>query len=158
MSVTTIAISMMSLPFLIAVPFLYLVRLRDRRAELEAGRRPHHSENCGGAFGGKRQLAPFVRLSLYDDFLVISFARQWVLRYTDIESVRLVGTCSPRVVRIRHCRQDLPPGLELWSRDGARLIERIEARRRATQSVVPPRSESEAQAAAGTTETLAAVA
>jgi len=127
--VIDIAIAFMVLPLLAFVPLLVWTRQRDVRDALEDGRQPLHQEVCGGAFGKTRRSSPFVRVALYDEFLVIGYSRRLVLRYEEIEHVHLDGTRWPRAVRLQHRRQDLPAEIAIWSTDCRALEEAISAQR-----------------------------
>ncbi|MGD2063184.1 MAG: hypothetical protein PVF51_06330 [Nitrospirota bacterium] len=128
-TVTDVAIALMILPWAVLVPLAYRIRHRDVRHEMEADREPLHQEVCGGAFGKARRSSPFVRIALYDDFLVIAYSRRIVLRYDEIEHVHLDGTRWPRAVRLRHHRDDLPEEIAIWSMDCRVLEEKIAAQR-----------------------------
>jgi hypothetical protein len=128
-TVTAVAIALMIVPLAVFLPFVYRVRQREVRDALEEGREPLYQEVCGGAFGEVRRSAPFVRVALYDDFLVIGYSRRIVLRYAEIAHVHLDGTRCPRAVRLHHHRHDLPEEIALWSTDCRLLEEKIVAQR-----------------------------
>jgi len=127
--VIDIAIAFMVLPLLTFVPLLVRTRQRNVRDAQELGREPVHQEVCGGAFGKTQRSSPFVRVALYDEFLVIGYSRRLVLRYEEIEHVHLDGTRWPRAVRLQHHRQDLPAEIAIWSTDCRALEEAIRAQR-----------------------------
>jgi hypothetical protein len=129
-TVTDVAIALMILPWAVFVPMLYRLWQRRVRDALEDGRDPLYEEVCGGAFGKSRRSSPFVRVALYEDFLVIAYSRRIVLRYDEIEHVHLDGTRAPRAVRLHHHRRDLPEGIAIWSTD-CRLLEETLAAQRA---------------------------
>jgi hypothetical protein len=135
-TVTDIAVACMVLPWLVLVPLLVRTRQRDVRDALEDGRQPLYQEVCGGAFGKTQRSSPFVRVALYDEFLVIGYSRRLILRYQEIESVSVDGARSPRAVRLHHHRRDLPAEVAIWSPDCYGLHERIEAQRRAAIDLV----------------------
>jgi len=130
-TVIDIAVACMVLPWLVFVPLLVRTRQRDVRDGLEDGREPLYQEVCGGAFGKAQRSSPFVRVALYDEFLVIGYSRRLILRYQEIESVSVHGARSPRAVRLHHRRRDLPAEVAIWSPDCYALQQRIETQRRA---------------------------
>jgi len=129
MEVIDIAIAFMVLPLLAFVLLLVRTRQRNVRDAQEQGREPLYQEMCGGAFGKTQRSSPFVRVALYDEFLVIGYSRRLVLRYEDIEHVHLNGTRWPRAVRLQHRRDDLPEEIAIWSTDCRALEEIITAQR-----------------------------
>jgi len=129
-AVTDVAIALMILPWAAVVALVYRVRQRGVRDALEDGREPLYQEVCGGAFGKVRRSSPFVRIALYDEFLVIGYSRRLILRYDEIESLSVDGARSPRAVRLHHDRHDLPAEVAIWSPDCYALHERIAAQRR----------------------------
>ena len=128
-ALTDVAIALLILPWMVFLPFAYRVWQRGLRDPLEAGLEPLHQEVCGGAFGRIRRSAPFVRVALYDDFVVIAYSRRIVLHYGEIEHVHLDGTRAPRAVRLVHHRNDLPEEIAIWSMDCHLLEEKITAQR-----------------------------
>ena len=129
-TVTDVAIALIILPWAVFLPFAYRIRQREVRDPLEVGREPLYQEVCGGALGTKRRSAPFVRVALYEDVMVIAYSRRIVLRYEEIAHVQLDGTRAPRAVRVDHHRHDLPEEIAIWSTD-CRLLEAEIAARRA---------------------------
>lgn len=132
-AVTDVAIALMILPWVAAAFLFFRIRQRGVQDALEDGRKPLYQEVCGGAFGRVHRSSPFVRIALYDEFLVIGYSRRLVLRYDEIESLSVDGARSPRAVRLHHHRHDLPAEVVIWSPDCYALHERIAARRGAAR-------------------------
>jgi hypothetical protein len=128
-TVSDVATALMVLPWAVFLPFAYRIRQREVRDARENGREPLHQEVCGGAFGKVRRSSPFVRVALYDDFLVIAYSRRIALRYAEIAHVHLDGERVPRAVCLQHHRGDLPAEIALWSSDCRRLAEKIVTQR-----------------------------
>jgi hypothetical protein len=128
-TVTDVAIVLMILPWAVFLPLAYRIRQRTVRDPLEAGREPLYQEMCGGAFGTARRRSPFVRIALYDDFLVIGYSRRIVLRYAEIEHLYVNGERWPRAVHLHHHRRDLPDRIAIWSTDCRALEEAIAQQR-----------------------------
>lgn len=71
--------------------FAFIILLSIRKSEREKGLTPLYSERCGGRFGFVQATFPFVRLSLYDDFLVLSCYGKIIIEYARIRELRDVG-------------------------------------------------------------------
>lgn len=69
--------------------FSLTIILSAKRDEREKGKKPIYSERCGGRFGLIGFSIPFVRLTLYQDFLVLSCWTRIVIEYDQIR--RLEG-------------------------------------------------------------------
>lgn len=90
---------------------------RDRRADVESGETPSHSEICGARIDQQNWSMPFVRLTLYPTFAVISYAKKIVLPYDTIDRVEMVGGILGRGVRLYHHQAATPEQLIIWSSD-----------------------------------------
>ena len=101
----------------VAITFEVLTDRRDRKAEIEAGETPLHDEICGARIDLKNWTMPFVRLTLYPKFAVISYAQKIVLPYGAIDSVAIEKVIAGRGVRIRHHHPGVPERLIIWSTD-----------------------------------------
>ena len=65
--------------------FTLTMVLSSQRDEREKGCTPIYSERCGGRFGLINFTVPFVRLALYEDFMVISC---WTRRTIEYKNIR----------------------------------------------------------------------
>lgn len=74
---------------LIGGAFTLMMVLSAKRDEREKSKTPIYSERCGGRFGLISVTMPFVRLALYQDFVVISCWTRIVIEYDQIR--RLEG-------------------------------------------------------------------
>lgn len=72
--------------FIIGIGFFIGIIIYSRvKADQEEGLIPIYSNQCGGQFGLFRATFPFVRLTLYDDFLVIKyFPKTLIIKYDNI--------------------------------------------------------------------------
>jgi hypothetical protein len=100
---------------------------RDRRADVESGLQSLHNEICGARIGEKNWSMPFVRLTLYPAFCLISYAQKIVLPYTAIDAVRVERTLLGRGVRIVHHLDGAPERLIIWSSDVDALHRKLAA-------------------------------
>jgi hypothetical protein len=62
----------------VAITFEILTNRRDRKAEIEEGATPLHNEICGARIDLKNWSMPFVRLTLYPRFALLSNANKIV--------------------------------------------------------------------------------
>jgi hypothetical protein len=87
------------IPVVVGCTLVLLIR-SAMKLDIEKGRTPVYHERCGGRFGmpasGETGLFshgfftfPFVRLSMYEDFVVISYSVQIVLAYSEIDNVEV---------------------------------------------------------------------
>jgi hypothetical protein len=99
----------------VGITFEVLTDRRDRKAEIEEDATPLHNEICGARIDLKNWSVPFVRLTLYPKFAVLSYAKTIVLPYEAIDSVTVERGIVGRGVRIRHHQPDAPERLIIWS-------------------------------------------
>ena len=104
--------------------FVLLLIKRSTKMEIEKGLIPLFTAKCGGQFGGFSFSPPFVRLALYDDFLVISYAEKIVLRYEKIESMTLSKVLLYTLLEIHH-RDTAPPLITLSFFSGAEKVKEL---------------------------------
>jgi len=65
-----------------------LFLLSKKRLPEELGLTPLHTEACSGIIGMLSMRGPFIRVSIYREFLVISWSKKLLLRWSDIEDIR----------------------------------------------------------------------
>ncbi|WP_027360724.1 hypothetical protein [Desulforegula conservatrix] len=86
------------------------------KADCEVGKTPIFQEQCGGRFDGINLSAPFVRHSLYDDFMLLAYGNaKIVLHYTEIVEVSLEKHILSKGISISHNRKDLSQSIIVWS-------------------------------------------
>ncbi len=90
----------------IAGTIVYTLRKRKSKLEIEKGLNPLFTEYCCGAFDGYR--AKFLRLSVYNDFLVIGYSRSIVIKAKEIKSVSFEKYFGAKGLKVGHNRSDLP--------------------------------------------------
>lgn len=76
---------------LVLVIFVVIILVSIRKNDKEKGLTPIYSERCGGQFGFVNATFPFVRLSLYSDFLVVSCYGKIIIEYARIRELRDIG-------------------------------------------------------------------
>ena len=88
---------------------IYVVWASTRSLPIEQNKELIYSERCGGlAGGGIRFKGPFVRLSIYKEFLVLSHLQSIVVKFSEIESVESGGLWGTAVC-INHNKKYLGP-------------------------------------------------
>ncbi len=114
---------------IIILVFIFILRQKKRPHPLESGRSPLYEDNsCGGLIGAVRSTMPFVRVSVYEDFLVVGSARGSILlRYDEISGVAVERVYFTKGVVIRHRRADAPERIVIWSSNRDDLLKHIES-------------------------------
>jgi hypothetical protein len=106
---------------------VYAVKQKNSRLEIEESIEPIYSENsCAGRIGYNRNLAgPFIRLALYDEFLVVSYSKKIVLRYNEIKQVEIAKGLSAGGIKII-LKNHKYPFIIVFANDTRRIINIIE--------------------------------
>jgi hypothetical protein len=86
------------------------LKKRDMLLNEEKSKEPVLIEIGGGRFEQMYYSRPYVKLRLYDEFLVISYKKKILLRYDKIDDVKLINWRS---------------GLEIYHNDASQPIEKI---------------------------------
>lgn len=120
----------LGLATLVVVPtvLLYWYFVKNTKLSEEKGLTPVYQEVGGGRFDGVNYTLPFVRISIYDRFLVISYSRKILLTWNDISEVTLEEHLISTGIRILHNRSDIPKLIILWSKKPERLLESIQSK------------------------------
>ncbi len=113
---------------LFMIGIMILIIKRNGRLDIEKDKQPLHIENCGGFFGLFNYPLILVRFAIYDDFLVISYARKILLPFADIDKVEIEKRRFNYGVQIVHQRKDIPKYIFIWSRYGDVLKESLGAK------------------------------
>jgi hypothetical protein len=86
-----------------------------------------YQEQCGGRFDFFNWTIPFVRISVYDDFVtIICWNFRIILKKGDVERIEEKGLFSSGV-QIVHKRKDVPQKLIIWTRNLLKLKKAIES-------------------------------
>jgi len=121
-TVIHIALCLACLPLFVAVPAGLVYALAVRRLPVERGQHPRYEARCGGRIGRHRHPIPFLRIAVYDRFVVIAGRRRLHLPREAIERVEVVGTRTPLTVRIHHHAAGVPARLEVWPEEVEPLV------------------------------------
>jgi hypothetical protein len=87
---------------------------KDRKHPAEAGNIPVFSEACGGIIGWITYRGPFIRVSVYEDFLVVSCNKPYALKFYEISQLEPCTFFYKKGFRIRHENPAFPKRLEVW--------------------------------------------
>lgn len=98
-----------------AMVWIYL--RKDRKHLAEAGKTPVFSESCAGIIGWITYRGPFIRVAVYDDFLVVSCDKPYALKFSEITQLEPCTFLYKKGFRIRHENPTYPKRLEVWIRD-----------------------------------------
>lgn len=113
-------------PFLgliiLIIIFGLLYKKRNQLLDMEQGLTPIHKENCGGKFNYSNFSSPFVRLALYNDFMVIAYFKQILLNYHEIEKVEYKNQLGQKYLRIYHTKIDAPKKILLISKNAKQIL------------------------------------
>lgn len=101
----------------VAVLFEYFIICRDRKADIENEDLQLYTEVCAARIGPRNWSIPFVRLTLYPAFVVVSYARKIILPYDTIDKIAIERYILGRGVRIYHHQLNTPERLIIWSSD-----------------------------------------
>ncbi|MEO8378156.1 MAG: hypothetical protein ABI779_00695 [Acidobacteriota bacterium] len=112
----------------VGVYFQHALSVRDRQLPEEAGQSRLFEEHCGARVErGRNFTAPFVRLTVYEEFLVVNcldYRRS--IRYEDIGHLSDVRTVLGRGLELA-VRDPEAPTVTLWVRDVKRVRREISA-------------------------------
>ena len=98
-----------------------------RRADVEQTSECLLEARCGGRFDGWNYSFPFVRLAVYDKFLVIASSRTYLLDYSEIEKVETVSGLFSKGLQVHHKRNDLPTKVILWLADADKIKKMLDS-------------------------------
>ncbi len=96
----------------------------QRRTEIEMGNTPLFEEQAGGRFDGFNLTIPFVRHTIYDDFVVISYGRKkHILKIKEINNVSQKKHIFSKGLTYSHNKSGVPVQCVVWSKNGAKVLE-----------------------------------
>ena len=115
----------------LVVVFVTAARASNRKAPEESGLTPIFTDRCGGRVGYIAYTGPFVRVAIYESFLVVAARKPIVLRRVDIERIafereRRSGVLG-KTVNIHHRSDAVRSPICLNSSSRAQLVERLTA-------------------------------
>ena len=93
--------------------FIYFIRL-DSPSKIEKGHQKRFERKCGALINSINSTSPLIRLTMYDEFLVIRGIQTYVLKYKNIRGYTLSKQLGSYGVRLIHSEEQAPPNLILW--------------------------------------------
>jgi hypothetical protein len=106
----------------VIISFVVVLNRSSRLLPEEVGRRALFTERAGGRFGDVNFTVPFVRVAVYDTFLVLAAYKTILLRAEDLVSFGMERHLFSHGVRIIHRKADCPDPLIVWSLSPHRLL------------------------------------
>ncbi|HBB40084.1 MAG: hypothetical protein COW73_11840 [Nitrospirae bacterium CG18_big_fil_WC_8_21_14_2_50_70_55] len=113
-TVVHIAWCLVALPLVVAVVTVLAYARAARRFPVERGQQPRYQARCGGRIGRHGHPIPFLRIAVYDQWVVIAGRGGYQLPKGAIEGLEVVGTRTPFTVRLHHHAAGVPERLEVW--------------------------------------------
>jgi hypothetical protein len=104
--------------------FFSMYRKSKRRAPIEEGKQALYSENFTGYIDGEKEL--FMRLRIYDGFLVISCTHLLVLRADDIDTVQVGWNFLNKSVKINYHASQMAQSVSFLSMNCENLKKMID--------------------------------
>ncbi|HMZ61273.1 MAG TPA: hypothetical protein PL048_21045 [Leptospiraceae bacterium] len=103
---------LLMIPALILV-MTYIYFQADRKHPSETGKTPRLSFRCAGIIGWISYKGPFIRVSLYEDFIIISYRKIIMLKFSEI-SVKKEKFLFNKTLRIEHGNSEYPDKIKLF--------------------------------------------
>jgi hypothetical protein len=115
-------------PVTLILIFGFLYKKRNTLLDMERGLMPIYKESCGGKFNISNFSSPFVRLAMYNDFMVISYWKQLLLNYQEIEKVEYKNQWGQKYLQIFHRKADAPKKILLVSKNAEQIAQIINSK------------------------------
>lgn len=74
-----------------------------------------YRETCGAKVNNLNLTWPFVRLAIYNDFIMISYFKKILLNINDIIEIKKVRNIISEGLQLIHNSKDLPKSITIWS-------------------------------------------
>ncbi len=109
-------------PIIVLIVFFYFIKKRDVLLDIEKSKIASYQEICGGRFNGFNLTWPFVRVSIYDSFIVISYVKKIVLTYEEIDSIFSKRYFISHGIHIQHHKKGVPKNIIIGSTDRDKVL------------------------------------
>ena len=109
---------------------LFIAVKAHNRLDIEAGKTALYTSTAGGQIGWTRYRGPFISLRIYDEFIVIGYAKTIVLRFGEIDRVEIkkwMGLVSAGIQLIHH-KSDAPSRIIIGTTNPAHAKEIIDTK------------------------------
>lgn len=107
--------------FIVVGFFTLTILLSNKRHEIEVGKIPFYSERCGSQFGILTVTYPFVRISLYDEFMVISCFSRKLIEYDKIRRIEEESGVFAREIELVTTNREIYGRPIIWTLNNERL-------------------------------------
>jgi hypothetical protein len=111
---------------IVAIVFTLAIKASNKTHPLESGKVPIYSEKGGGRFDDINWTMPFVRISIYDEFLLISYSEEIVFRYNEITKIEIKNHFISDGIHIYHNKKGIPSKIILWPANPAKVLELLQ--------------------------------
>jgi len=108
-------------PIIVISGFVYFIKKRNIFLEIEKNQKALFTENCGGRFDGMGFTIPFVRFTIYSEFIIISYIRKIVLNFNEIHKIEFSKRLGTTGIHIYHKKLNTPKIIVIWSRHGDKI-------------------------------------
>jgi hypothetical protein len=107
--------------FIVIGFFVFTILLSNKRHEIEVGKAPFYIERCGAQFGILTVTYPFVRISLYDEFMVISCFSRKIIEYDKIRRIEEESGILAREIELVTISREIYGRPTIWTLNNERL-------------------------------------
>ena len=112
------------LPLVVFFVFAYYYIGGKQKNTIEQGKKAIFHEQCGGRFDLFNLTIPFVRHTMYDDFVVIAYGqKQYVLGYEELKGAFCKRHIFSKGITYLHRRKDLPSSIIIWSLSCSKVLD-----------------------------------
>ena len=95
--------------------FIYLIKQRNNKLEIEKNKTFIYNILCGGRFNGLNLTSPFVRLTIYEKIVIISYSKNILLNISDITKLEIKRHFFSKALHIMHKNNNVPKNIIIWS-------------------------------------------
>ena len=110
--------------------FIVIMAKAQKRLGIEKDKTPLYATTTGGQIGLLTYRGPFISLRVYDEFVVVGYARTVVLRFEEIDRVEIknwMGSVPDRVQLVHH-KSGVPNKIIIGTMNPSKVKEIIDAK------------------------------
>lgn len=119
---------------IVLIIFFYIIKKRNSLSEIEKHNNPIYTEICGGRFNFSNYTIPFVKLSIYDKFIVISYTKKIILQFEKIDKIYIKKALFSKGLHIEHHKSGIPKKIIIWVRNDNKILEIVNSKLKKTKS------------------------
>lgn len=102
---------------IVLITFSYLYIGSKKLISQEKGKVPIYQEQCGGRFDALNLTIPFVRFTMYDDFIVAAYGKKrHIIKFDEIEKIEIKNYILSKGIKIIRKNKKTPYQIIIWSR------------------------------------------